>query len=331
MAASKSKTVVYAAAAGNLLVALTKLIAAAWTGSSAMLSEAIHSVVDTGNQALLLYGLHQAAKPPDATHPLGYGRELYFWSFIVALLLFTLGAGVDFYEGYSHIMRPNEIADARISYIVYACAAVFEGTSWYVALHEFRKAKGDAGYIEAIRHSKDPPTFIVLFEDSAALIGLAIAALGTFCAEHFSMPVLDGAASLGIGVVLTLTAFALARESKGLLIGEPASSRLRDAILAVARRTDGIDSAQIVFTVHMAPDQVIAALSLEFRDSLETPEIERAIAELERAIHEAHPEVIAIFVKPQASATPVTVPGRFPGRARKPNETTAGTAAVSAR
>ena len=326
MAATSSKTVVYAAAAGNLLVALTKFIAALWTGSSAMLSEAIHSVVDTGNQGLLLYGLHRSAKAPDATHPLGYGRELYFWSFIVALLLFTLGAGVAFYEGFSHIAHPHEIVDAHISYIVYACAAVFEGASWYVALREFNKAKGDAGYIEAIIRSKDPPTFIVLFEDSAALIGLAIAALGTFLADTYSMPELDGAASIGIGVVLTLTAFALARESKGLLIGEPASPRLRDAILGVARGIDGIESAQIVFTVHMAPDQVIAALSLEFRDSLETPEIERAISELERDIHAAHPEVIAIFVKPQSSATQATLPGRFPGRAKKPSGSTPGIA-----
>lgn len=318
MAASQTRIVVYAAAAGNLLVATTKFIAAWWTGSSAMLSEAIHSVVDTGNQVLLLYGLHRAAKPPDATHPLGYGRELYFWSFIVALLLFTLGAGMAFYEGYTHIIHPNEIVDARVSYIVYACAFVFESATWYVAFREFRTAKGDLGFFEAVRRSKDPPTFIVLFEDSAALIGLAIAALGTFLADTYSMPALDGVASLGIGLVLALTALALARESKGLLIGEPASAKLRDAIIAIARQTKGIESAQIIFTVHMAPDQVIAALSLEFRDSLETPQIERAINELERAIHEAHPEVIAIFVKPQASATQATLPGRFPGRARKP-------------
>jgi cation diffusion facilitator family transporter len=331
MAATSSKTVVYAAAAGNLLVALTKFIAALWTGSSAMLSEAIHSVVDTGNQGLLLYGLHRSAKAPDATHPLGYGRELYFWSFIVALLLFTLGAGVAFYEGFSHIAHPHEIVDAHVSYMVYACAAVFEGASWYVALREFNKAKGDAGYIEAIIRSKDPPTFIVLFEDSAALIGLAIAALGTFLADTYSMPLLDGLASIGIGVVLTLTALALARESKGLLIGEPASPKLRDAIVGVARGIDGIESAQIVFTVHMAPDQVIAALSLEFRDSLETPEIERAISELERDIHAAHPEVIAIFVKPQSSATQATLPGRFPGRAKKPSGSTPGTAVAQGR
>lgn len=318
MGSSHSKTVVYAAATGNLLVAGTKFIAAFWTGSSAMLSEAIHSVVDTGNQLVLLYGLHRAAKPPDASHPLGYGRELYFWSFIVALLLFTLGAGVALYEGISHIVDPSEIVNARVSYIVYACAAVFEGSSWYVALREFRKAKGDASYYEAIRRSKDPPTFIVLFEDSAALIGLALAALGTFCAETFAMPVFDGAASIGIGLLLSATAWALARESKELLIGEPARPRLRNAIVATARGIDGIENASLVFSVHLAPEQVIAALSLEFRDSLTTPEIEAAVDALERAVHEKHPQVMAIFVKPQAAATMPALIGRFPGRGAAP-------------
>ena len=328
MAAAHSKTAVYAAAAGNLLVALTKFIAFAWTGSSAMLSEAIHSVVDTGNQLLLLYGMHRAAKPPDVTQPLGYGRELYFWSFIVALLLFTLGAGVAIYEGVQHILHPTEIVEARVSYIVYACAFVFEGSSWYIALREFGKAKGDVGYFEAVRRSKDPPAFIVLFEDSAALIGLLIAALGTFAAGYFAMPALDGVASIGIGLVLAITAMALARESKGLLIGEPANRALRDAIVNIAQGIDGIEKAQIVFTVHMAPDQVIGALSLEFRDSLETPEIERAVDALERAIHEQHPEVIAIFVKPQAAATSATLLGRFPGGPKKLSGSTRETASA---
>jgi divalent metal cation (Fe/Co/Zn/Cd) transporter len=162
------------------------------------------------------------------------------------------------------------------------------------------------------------------------LIGLAIAALGTFAAEYLSMPALDGIASIGIALVLGVTAFALARESKGLLIGEAASPKLRDAIESIARSIDGIDSAQIVFTVHMAPDQVIAALSLEFRDSLETPEIERAIDALERAIHERHPEMIAIFVKPQAAATQATLPGRFPGKASRPSGSTSETASAAA-
>lgn len=323
MAASQTKTVVYAAAAGNTLVALTKFAAAWWTGSSAMLSEAIHSVVDTGNQLLLLYGLRQAARPPDASHPLGYGRELYFWSFIVALLLFTLGAGVALYEGIQHIRNPHPISDAKWNYIVIACAFVFEGGSWYVALREFGKAKGDAGYFEAVVRSKDPPTFIVLFEDSAAMIGLVLAAIGTFASDYFGRPEIDGVASLGIALVLAVTALTLARESKGLLIGEPASPALRDAILDTTRTIDGVVNATIAFTVHMAPDQVIAALALEFDDTLETPDIEKTIDALEQAIRERHPEVIAIFVKPTANAARLTLPGRFPGRARRLSGSTA--------
>lgn len=331
MAAGPSKTIVYAAFAGNLLVAFTKFMAAWWTGSSAMLSEAIHSLVDTSNQLLLLYGMYRADRPPDATHPLGYGRELYFWSFIVALLMFTLGAGVAFYEGVQHILYPNEIVDAPVSYIVLACSALFEGTTWIVALRHFRKAKGDLGYFEAVRRSKDPPAFIVLFEDSAALLGLLIAFVGIYVSEWLAMPELDGVASIGISLLLGATALALARESKGLLIGEPASRSLRDAILAIAQAMPGIERAQIVFTVHLAPDQVVAALSLELRDDLTTPEIEQAIARLERTIHEAHPEVIAIFVKPQANATQPSLPGRFPSRARRLSELTGKTARSSIR
>src|SRR3569623_3587687 len=221
-AAPASRLVVHAALAGNLLVALTKFADAFWTGSSAMLSEAIHSTVDTADQVVQLYGLTRAERPPDALHPLGYGRELYFWSFIVALLMFTLGAGVTAYEGIEHIFNPRPIENALVAYIVLALAFAFEGTSWYFAFREFSRAKGDVGYFEAMRRSKDPPTFIVLFEDSAALIGLLIAFLGTFFAERLDMPVLDGVASLGIALVLSATALMLAVESKGLLLGEPA-------------------------------------------------------------------------------------------------------------
>jgi cation diffusion facilitator family transporter len=299
MAAGNSKPVVIAAFAGNTLVAITKFIAAWWTGSSAMLSEAIHSLVDTSNQVLLLYGLKRAERPPDASHPLGYGREIYFWSFIVALLMFTIGAGVTLYEGIQHIRDPQAIVDAHVSYIVLACAAIFEGISWLVALREFSKSKGDLGYYEAMRHSKDPPTFIVLFEDSAALIGLLIAFLGTFASDQLGMPILDGVASIGISILLAGTALVLAQESKGLLIGEPASRQTREAILGIVQKFNGIEHVQIMFTVHLAPDQVVVALRLEFRDDLTAPGIEKIIAELERRIHDAHADVIAIFVKPQ--------------------------------
>jgi cation diffusion facilitator family transporter len=299
---SSSRTVVYAALAGNFLVAVTKFGAAWWTGSAAMLSEAVHSLVDTSNQVLLLYGMHRAARPPDLHHPLGHGRELYFWSFIVALLLFTLGAGVTFYEGVHHIANPREIVDPRVNYIVLALSAVFEGTSWYVALAEFRKAKvDDDGYLEAVRRSKDPPTFIVLFEDTAALLGLLIAFIGTFAAHWFELPVLDGAAAIGISIVLGTTALMLARESKGLLIGEPASPRIVSSIHDIAHRESGVERANVVFTVHLSPDQIVAALSLEFADDLTTPEIEQKVAAIEQAIARAHPDVIAVFVKPQTA------------------------------
>lgn len=302
MASAQSKLVVYAAAAGNLLVAVTKFIAAAYTGSSAMLSEAVHSVADTSNQVLLLYGMRRADRPPDDLHPLGYGRELYFWSFIVALIMFTLGAGVALYEGVQHILHPVEVTDPHINYIVLAFAVLFEGVSWYIALREFRATKGDMGYFEAVRRSKNPVGFTVLFEDSAALLGLFLAFAGTFASERLGMPALDGVASLGISAVLATTAVVLARESKGLLIGEPAARPVRDSILAIVGQARGIERGHVVLTVHMAPDEIVAALSLEFADRLTTPEIEDATNALERAIHAAHPEVIAVFVKLQTAA-----------------------------
>lgn len=297
---SSSKWVIYAALVGNLLVATTKFIAAAWTGSSGMLSEAIHSVVDTGNQVLLLYGIRRSGQPPDEQHPLGYGRELYFWSFIVALLIFTVGAGVTFIEGVSHILSPSEIVDAKVNYIVLGVSAVFEGTTWYYAWRAFQRVKGTRGYFEAMIQSKDPPEYMVLFEDTAAMIGLAFAFLGTLLSELLGMPMLDGVASIGISVLLAAVAFVLARESKGLLLGEPASRRIRDSILRIVRDMAGIERAQLIFTVHLSPDQVVAALNLEFADRLRTPAIERKVRALEKAIYRKHPEVIAILIRPRA-------------------------------
>ncbi len=302
MSAANSTLVVYAAAAGNALIAITKFGAAIYTGSSAMLSEAVHSVADTGNQLLLLYGIHRADQPPDEAHPLGHGRELYFWSFIVALIMFTLGAGVALYEGVLHVLHPTEVSNVTVNYIVLGCAFVFEGVSWFIALREFNRAKGRLGYLEAMRRSKDPVGFTVLFEDSAALIGLMIAFVGTFLGDRLGMPVLDGVASLAIGALLGLTAIVLARESKSLLIGEPASRAVRDSILAIVNKQPGIDGAHIAFTVHQAPDEIVVALGLEFDDHMSAPQIEEATNALERTIHEAHPEVIALFVKPQTAA-----------------------------
>jgi len=299
---STSKLVVYAALTANLLIALTKLGAAWWTGSSAMLSESVHSFVDTGNQALLLYGIHRATKPPDESHPLGYGRELYFWSFIVALLMFTIGAGVTFFEGVMHIREPEPIVDPAVNFVVLGLSAVFEGATWLYALHEFRKTAASGNLLKAARRSKDPPTFMVLFEDSAALIGLFIAFVGTLAAGYFNAPVLDGVASIAISLLLALIAIVLAIETKALLIGEPASLRTRELIVATAQETAGVERANLLFTVHLSPHQIVAALSLQFSDALTTPELEERVREVERAIREAAPDVSSVFIRPQQLA-----------------------------
>jgi len=296
---TSSKTAVYAALVGNLLVAATKLVAAAWTGSSAMMSEAVHSLVDSGNEVLLLYGLRQAARRPDAQHPLGYGRELYFWSFVVALMIFALGAGVAIYEGIVHVRQPEPISNPVISYVVLALAFVFEGASWLVSWRQFRAAKGALGYYEAVRRSKDPPSFMVFFEDSAALAGILIAALGTFAAVQFRQPVFDAVASILIGLVLGAIALLLARESKSLLIGEHADSELSDSILRVAGAEESVTRANGVLTMQLAPDQIVAALSLDFEDHLSAAQIEDAVIDIERKVRQSHPQVVALFIKPQ--------------------------------
>jgi cation diffusion facilitator family transporter len=264
----------------------------------------VHSLVDTGDQLLLLYGMHRAKRPPDAYHPLGYGRELYFWCFIVAVLIFAVGAGVSFYEGVSHVLNPRAIVDARVNYAVLGLAFLFESGSWYVAWKEFRAANPDIGYFEGATRSKDPPSFIVLFEDSAALLGILIALAGTLAAEYFEQPVLDGVASIGIALVLAATAIFLAVESKSLLIGEPASRATRDGIMQIAGNHRGIEGVNKLITVHLAPDQVIAALNLDFDDRRSVADIETDVAALESAIKKDYPEVTEIFIKPQKSRRP---------------------------
>ncbi|MEZ0169891.1 cation diffusion facilitator family transporter [Microvirga sp. TS319] len=300
---NSSRKVIYAALLGNLLIAVTKFVAAAWTGSSAMLSEGVHSLVDTGNELLLLYGLRQAARPADVHHPLGYGRELYFWTFIVAIMIFALGAGVSLYEGISHIRRPVHVEDPTINYVVLGLSLLFEGGSWWVALKEFRRAKGNLGYFRAVRESKDPTTFTVLFEDSAALVGLTIALIGISAAHAFEIPELDGVASIGIGLVLAFTALALARETKGLLIGESARAGLQDSILRIAQADPAIERANGILTVHLAPRQVVAALSIDFLDDLTTADIEDCVTRIEAQVREQHPEIRMLFVKPQSAGT----------------------------
>src|SRR5690606_26946771 len=302
MSSESHKIVVYAALFGNLAIALVKFVAAYITNSSAMLSEAIHSVVDTLNEILLLHGMKKAEQKPDARHPFGYGRELYFWAFIVALMVFALGAIVSIYQGIQHIIHPEEMRYPMIIYTVLGIAILCEGFSWTVALKSFRKMKGQKGYFEAFRHSKDPTTFTVLFEDTAALIGLFIALIGIFLAHQLNIPDLDGAASILIGVVLAVSAWLLARETKGLLMGETADPRLREDVLNIARQDVAVYSANGVLTEQMGAHQVMACLSLEFKDDLTSDEIEACVNRIEAQIKQLHPEIITLFVKPQTKA-----------------------------
>jgi cation diffusion facilitator family transporter len=293
-----TRRVVYAALAGNALVAITKAIAAFVTGSSAMLSESIHSLIDTGNELLLLYGLRRAARPPHPSHPLGHGRELYFWSFIVALLIFAVGAGVSILMGISRVRDPRPLENPLASYVVLALAFLFEGASWIVALRQFNAARGTVGFYQAFRESKDPPGFMVLFEDTAALLGILVAALGTFISVSLHQPVYDGVASILIGVILGGTSVLLARESKSLLIGEQADHALNEDILRIVSE-DTVLRANGVMTFQLAPDQIVVALSIEFDDELNASRIEQLVISIEERVQAAHPEVRRIFVQPQ--------------------------------
>lgn len=298
-----STTSVWAALIGNILVAASKAVAAALTGSAAMLSEAIHSFVDTVNEILLLYGIHRSRIGADADHPFGHGRELYFWSFVVSLLIFELGAGASIWEGVRHIRHPAAIDDPWVSYLVLALAFVFEGGSWIVSLRQFAKAKGRTGFFKAFHLSKDPPAFMTLFEDSIALLGILVAAAGTYAATALHRPMADGIASIAIGAMLAVASIYLARESKSLLIGEQAHPHVRRSIMAIANARPQILQANGVITAQLGPNQIVAMLSVEFADSMTAPQIEKEVERLESLVCDANLQVIALFVKPQTKAT----------------------------
>jgi cation diffusion facilitator family transporter len=300
VAGASSRKVIYAAFVGNFLIAATKFAAAAVTGSSAMLSEAIHSVVDTGNQVLLLHGLRRSTRPADKAHPFGYGKEVYFWTFIVAILVFAVGSGLSVFEGIARIRDPQPLADPQWNYVVLAIAMVFEAGSWWVAFSEFRKAKGKQDILTALRSSKDPIMFTVLFEDSAALLGLIVAFLGIALSEAFGLPILDGLAALVIGVILAVTAAFLAYESKGLLIGEATHPEVIAAIERFLDSDPRILRTNEILSMHLAPEDVLLNLSLDFADGLTSGQVEAAISEFEERIKTAHPAVKRVFIEAQS-------------------------------
>jgi len=297
--AAGSKKVVVAALFGNAAVAVTKFVAAGMTGSSAMFSEAVHSVVDTGNQALLLHGLRRADRAADDSHPFGYGRELYFWAFVVAILIFAVGAGVSLYEGVDKILHPHELTNVYINYIVLGLAIAFESVAWWVAWKEFRVRKGRRTILQAVRSSKDPAVFTVLFEDTAAMAGLLIALVGILIGQATGALWVDGAASVLIGMILALTAALLAYECKGLLIGEGARSELTAAVRRHASSRPGVKTVNELLTMHMGPQDVLLCLSVDFHDRLSSADVEAEVSQLEHRIKQQFPEVTRVFVEAQ--------------------------------
>jgi cation diffusion facilitator family transporter len=296
-----SKKVILAALVGNALVAVTKFIAAAMTGSSAMLSEGIHSVVDTGNQVLLLYGMRRAKKPPDEDFPFGHGKEIYFWSFIVAILVFALGAGISVYEGVIHLIHPAVPGNPMINYIVLIMAMVFEGAAWYFAFKSFSIEKGKLGYIEAVKRAKDPTTFVVLFEDSAAMLGLMIAFLGIWLTHATGIVYFDGIASILIGLLLAATAIWLAFETKGLLIGESANQWIVSGVRELVSNEASVDAVNEVLTMHMGPEYILVNISLDFSDDLPAGEVEKIVASLDGKIKTKYDKVKRIFIEARSA------------------------------
>lgn len=300
MAAKGSKKVIYAALIGNGLIAITKFFAAAVTGSSAMLSEAVHSVVDTGNQGLLLYGIRRARRPADERHPFGYGSEIYFWSFVVAILIFGVGSGISFYEGAQKLLHPHPISSPYINYIVLGLAMTFEAVAWYIAYKEFNRIRGNTGLFEAVQRSKDPTVFTVLFEDTAAMLGLVAALIGVLCADLLAVEWADGAASLVIGAILAGTAAMLAYETKGLLIGESAGRQVLTGIRRIVTSAPGVNRVNELRTMHLAPNDILLAISLDFADSLSVGDAEAAISRIERDVKARFPEIKRLYVEVQS-------------------------------
>ncbi|MEI6557453.1 MAG: cation diffusion facilitator family transporter [Rhodospirillaceae bacterium] len=297
MVSHSSKKVIYAALASNLAIAVIKGLAATWTGSSAMACESIHSLVDTCNQWLMLLGLSRATRPADERYPFGYGRELYFWVFVVGLLIFAGGGIVSIAEGFEKVMHPTPVVSAWINYVVLGAAIAIETNSFLVAQREFQTQKGTLGYLEAMRSSKDPTVFAVLLEDVAALAGLLVAAAGIMIADLLNLPMVDGLASLGVGAILIGVSVFLVAEAKGLLIGEAASPDLVAAVRTLALRQPGVEAVSAVLTQHLGPADVLVNISLDFCDSESAGFVERTVAEIEREIKDKFPEVTRLFVE----------------------------------
>ena len=297
MSKSNSKIAILGALASNLAIAVVKFIAAAYTGSSAMISEGIHSLVDSGNTLLLLLGLHRSTKAPSDKHPFGYGKELYFWTLVVATSLFAIGGGMSIYEGIEHMIHPEPLTDPTLNYIILGVAFVFSSLSFVVAYREFKKSNDGKPVWQAIKDSKDPGTFAILFEDSADILGLFVAFLGVYFGHALENPYIDGAASIVIGLILAVTSFVLAKETKGLLIGESADPAVLKAIVELALEDDTVDYVKPPLTMHIGADSILLALSINFKNHLNAEQVAHAIDRIEVKIRAHYPDIKRIFIE----------------------------------
>jgi len=296
----ESKTAIVAALAANLGIAVIKFVAAWFTGSSAMLSEGIHSLVDTANEWLLLLGLRASQQPASARRPFGHGRELYFWAFMVAVFIFAIGGGLSLYEGYEHLRHPAPLTSPTWNYVVLALAFCFDGASFLVARRTFNAQRGRQPFWQAFRDSKDPSVFVVLFEDASDLLGLLIAFLGVFLSHWLHRPELDGVASLLIGLLLLVVAGLLLRETKSLLLGEPAEDMLLAKITELVNAEKSIVRASAPLSSYLSPHEILVVVPTEFAPDLSAAQLTTIIGQLCDAIKAAHPDVKHIFIQPAA-------------------------------
>ena len=292
---SESLVAIYAAVAGNVAIAVTKFVAAAFTGSSAMLSEAIHSVVDTGNGGLMLLGVHKSRKPPDADHPFGHGHELYFWTLVVGVLVFAVGGGMSTYEGIMHILHPVLPENPAWNYWVLGVATVFEGTTWLFGWKASSAERGRRGVLQTIHETKDPSSFTVLLEDSAALLGLLFAFFGIFLGQQLDLPYLDGVASVVIGLLLCSVATLMVYESKGLLIGEGLDSAALKSLRGLVEADPAVENVRHLHSMYLGPHEVLLTIELRFDSQLSVGEMRKGIGRLKTAIQSEHPDVKQVF------------------------------------
>lgn len=295
---ASSKLPIYMALGANFVIAVTKFIAAGITGSSAMISEGIHSLVDTANEILLLFGIKKSQKPADEKRPFGYGKELYFWAFIVSILIFGLGGGISFYEGVTHLQHPEMIKDPFWNYIVLAVAFVFDGVSFITAFKEFNRQRGEQPFWAAVKKSKDPSTFVVLFEDAADLLGLIVAFLGVCLGHTLNDPFYDAAASLVIGVILTSISVVLARESRSLLMGESVGKTMLGELVKIAEAEPTVKKVISAPSMYLAPEEILVLLNISFHPGPSSHEVTESIKQIRCNIQQKYPSIKQVFIQP---------------------------------